>query len=251
MAQTNDVMSAAPSAAKRTPLGRKSVQVADSPRSLEIARRAVARLSREGKRALLKSLKGTVERGKSTTTRKETNVTVQLRRLSKSKQSRLASLLDKSNDGTLTRTQRMELQKLCKEADDMMLANSMALARAARPELFDGRRKLINARFRQAFGSTSGKSKKIRAGEYAAVTPRVSSDLAAFVRTRAGGRCEYCHAAQLITGQAFHIDHINLDHAEDETTQTTFASHAHIATSPKATERKRKIPRAKRLCESS
>jgi hypothetical protein len=31
--------------------------------------------------------------------------------------------------------------------------------------------------------------------------------VAALVKTRAAGRCEYCHAPQLI-GQAFHLDHI-------------------------------------------
>ncbi|HEY3243467.1 MAG TPA: HNH endonuclease signature motif containing protein [Phycisphaerae bacterium] len=36
----------------------------------------------------------------------------------------------------------------------------------------------------------------------------VSAALAAEVAARAGGRCEYCHAPQILIGQAFHIDHI-------------------------------------------
>jgi 5-methylcytosine-specific restriction endonuclease McrA len=32
--------------------------------------------------------------------------------------------------------------------------------------------------------------------------------VAALVRARAGGRCEYCHAPQVLIGQAFHLDHI-------------------------------------------
>lgn len=40
------------------------------------------------------------------------------------------------------------------------------------------------------------------------MTTRVSLALAAEVKERAAGRCEYCHAPQILTGQAFHIDHI-------------------------------------------
>ena len=32
--------------------------------------------------------------------------------------------------------------------------------------------------------------------------------MAAQVVARAAGRCEYCHAPQILIGQAFHIDHI-------------------------------------------
>lgn len=40
------------------------------------------------------------------------------------------------------------------------------------------------------------------------MTGKVSSRLAAQVKLRAAGRCEYCHAPQVLVGQAFHLDHI-------------------------------------------
>ena len=40
------------------------------------------------------------------------------------------------------------------------------------------------------------------------MTTKVPADLAAVVEARAVGRCEYCHAQQVLIGQAFHIDHI-------------------------------------------
>jgi 5-methylcytosine-specific restriction endonuclease McrA len=40
------------------------------------------------------------------------------------------------------------------------------------------------------------------------VTTRIRAELAAEVKARAAGRCEYCHAPQILIGQAFHIDHI-------------------------------------------
>jgi hypothetical protein len=40
-----------------------------------------------------------------------------------------------------------------------MLSNSMALARAARPEFFDARGRLIKSRFRQTDGSVSTRVK--------------------------------------------------------------------------------------------
>jgi hypothetical protein len=38
------------------------------------------------------------------------------------------------------------------------------------------------------------------------VTVRVSPQLSEEVTARAAGRCEYCHAPQIIIGQTFHID---------------------------------------------
>ena len=67
-------------------------------------------------------------------------VTVRLRRLSPRKQHRLSLLMDKANEGTLTTRERAEIGKLGAEVDKTMLANSIALARAARPELFDSPR---------------------------------------------------------------------------------------------------------------
>jgi len=77
-------------------------------------------------------------------------VTVRLRRLSPRKQRRLSLLMDKANEGTLTTRERAEIGKLGAEVDETMLANSIALARAARPELFDVRGQLLKNRFRQS-----------------------------------------------------------------------------------------------------
>lgn len=80
-------------------------------------------------------------------------VTVRLRRLSPRKQGRLSLLMDKVNEGPLTRSERAEIEKLGAEVDETMLANSIALARAARPELFDVRGQLLKNRFRQSVSS--------------------------------------------------------------------------------------------------
>ncbi len=40
------------------------------------------------------------------------------------------------------------------------------------------------------------------------MTSRVPTRLAAYVKARAAGRCEYCRAPQILIGQAFHLDHI-------------------------------------------
>lgn len=93
---------------------------------------------------------------------KQKSVTVHLRTLPRSKQSRLEKLLDKNTDGKLTKTERAELQKLGKEVDEAMLSNSLALARAARPELFDERGRLIKSRFQQTYGSVSTRVKGSR-----------------------------------------------------------------------------------------
>lgn len=36
----------------------------------------------------------------------------------------------------------------------------------------------------------------------------VPAEIAALVEARAAGRCEYCHAPQVLVGQVFHIDHV-------------------------------------------
>jgi len=41
------------------------------------------------------------------------------------------------------------------------------------------------------------------------VGSKVSHKLALEVKIRAEGWCEYCHAPQILIGQAFHIEHIN------------------------------------------
>lgn len=50
----------------------------------------------------------------------------------------------------LNRAERLELQRLGSEVDQILLANSHALAQALRSELFDERGRPIKSRFRQA-----------------------------------------------------------------------------------------------------
>lgn len=82
-------------------------------------------------------------------------VMVYLQRLSPRKQARLTTLMDKRNEGRLSPLERKELQRLGTEVDEVLLANSSALAHALRPELFDERGKPVKRRFRQAL-RTSG-----------------------------------------------------------------------------------------------
>jgi hypothetical protein len=80
----------------------------------------------------------------------EHRVTVQLQRLSAQKRERLAQLMDKNSERGLSQAEQAELQRLGREVDQMLLANSAALARAVRPELFDTRGRRVQSRFRQA-----------------------------------------------------------------------------------------------------
>ena len=109
--------------------------------ALAVAERLPLKLQRQLAERLLESA-----------SRKQNNVTVQLRRLPQEKQSRLSELLDKNSDGTLSPSEGAELKELGDEVDETMLSNSVALARAARPELFDSKGRLVTRRFRQAAG---------------------------------------------------------------------------------------------------
>lgn len=70
------------------------------------------------------------------TTAEEDLVVVYFKQLSTADESRLQDLMDKNNDGQLTPAERAELKRLGAKADQIMLENSKALARASRPELF-------------------------------------------------------------------------------------------------------------------
>ena len=85
----------------------------------------------------------------------ENTIVVYLQRLSPQKQARLAKLMDKNNEGRLSEAEQLELKRLGSEVDRMLLANSHALARALRPELFDERGRPIKSRFRQALSESS------------------------------------------------------------------------------------------------
>lgn len=77
-------------------------------------------------------------------------VVVSLQRLSRQKQARLARLMDKHNNGRLSPAEQKALQQLGIEVDQCLLANSQALARALRPELFDERSRPLKRRFQHA-----------------------------------------------------------------------------------------------------
>lgn len=107
---------------------------------------AVEQLPRKQQRQL-------AERLIATTVLQENTTVVFLRRLSPQKQTRLAELMDKNNNERLNRTERLELQRLGSEVDQILLANSHALAQALRPELFNKRGHPIISRFRQALNA--------------------------------------------------------------------------------------------------
>ncbi len=75
---------------------------------------------------------------------------VRLKRLTPGEQSRLQELMDKNNDGFLTKSERAELERLGGKVDEMMLENSKLLARATRPDLFDESGEPIKQRVRAA-----------------------------------------------------------------------------------------------------
>ena len=64
------------------------------------------------------------------------------------------------------------------------------------------------------------------------MTTKVPAQLAAEVKVRAAGRCEYCHAPQALIGQTFHLDHIIPRSAGGQTTPENLClacSHCNIA----------------------
>ncbi|HEV8711373.1 MAG TPA: hypothetical protein VGX03_00900 [Candidatus Binatia bacterium] len=95
------------------------------------------------------------ERLMRATTPDKNTVVVSLQRLSPHKQVRLTKLMDKNNEGRLSQAEQLELKRLGTEVDQMLWANSQALARALRPELFDKRGRPMKHRFRQALDESS------------------------------------------------------------------------------------------------
>jgi hypothetical protein len=102
-----------------------------------------------------KQQKQLAERLMSATIPEQSTVVVYLRRLSPRQQVRLTQLMDRNNEGQLNQAGQVELQRLGAEVDQMLLANSQALARALRPELFDERGKPMKHRFRQVLRESS------------------------------------------------------------------------------------------------
>ena len=62
-------------------------------------------------------------------------VSVKLRRLAPDRQARLDHLMEKSNEGVLTRDERDQLRSLVAEYEAALVQNSEALLRATRPDL--------------------------------------------------------------------------------------------------------------------
>ncbi len=79
---------------------------------------------------------------------------VRLQRLTPADQSRLQELMDKNNDGLLTKRERLELERLGTKVDKLMLNNSKLLALASRPELFDETGAPIKKHFQAALKSS-------------------------------------------------------------------------------------------------
>jgi len=91
---------------------------------------------------------------------------VRLQRLTRDEQSRLQALMEKNNDGSLTKAERLELEKLGMKVDEMMLGNSRLIALATRPDLFDENGNPIKQRVRAALKSPAKKySRKRKAGQ--------------------------------------------------------------------------------------
>lgn len=82
---------------------------------------------------------------------------VHLRRLSPDENARLQALMDKNNDGLLTKSEQQELERLGAKVDELMLENSRLLARVKRPELFDENGDPIKRRIQNALKTSAAK----------------------------------------------------------------------------------------------
>ncbi len=103
----------------------------------------------------LKLQRQLVQRLVAVTARDGRTTVVYLRQLSPQRRQRLAKLMDKNNEGQLSQVERSELKRLGAEVEHTLVANSRALARALRPELFDEQGWPIHHRFRQALRGVS------------------------------------------------------------------------------------------------
>lgn len=128
-----------------------------SNQALKAALAAVERLSPELQKKL-------TERLITETVLRENSIIVLLQRLSPQKQARLDDLLDKNSEGRLTRAELMELRRLGSEVDQIMLANSHALALAFRPELFNRQGQPVERRILQALKNLAPGSAKPERG---------------------------------------------------------------------------------------
>ncbi|HXG91620.1 MAG TPA: hypothetical protein VNN73_04535 [Blastocatellia bacterium] len=111
--------------------------------ALEVALAAAQKLSRPAQHLLAERLLQGVARQSHT-------IIVPLQQFDVTTQRRFQELMDRNNEGRLTQAERRELASLVRRYEEMMLANSQALARASRPELFDEAGRLVKSRLDQA-----------------------------------------------------------------------------------------------------
>lgn len=131
--------------------------MAQSNQALKVALAAVEQLPANLQRQLAEQVLSTVA--------SDDLLIVRLQRLTQEEESRLQTLMDKNNDGLLTKAERLELERLGKRVDEMMLRNSKLLALATRPDLFDESGSPIKERFRAALKSPIKKeSRKAKVG---------------------------------------------------------------------------------------
>ena len=82
---------------------------------------------------------------------------VHLQRLSPAENARMHELMDKNNDGLLTKSEQIELERLGLKVDEMMLEKAKLLARVRRPELFDENGNPIEQSFRTALKTSAAR----------------------------------------------------------------------------------------------
>jgi len=75
---------------------------------------------------------------------------VSIQRFPTHKQRRLDALADKNTEGQLTEVERLELERLVAEAQQLALENAQVLVRAQRPDLFDASDRPIKRRVMEA-----------------------------------------------------------------------------------------------------
>lgn len=120
-------------------MGMRNPKSAINEEALEVALAAVQRLPRSARWALTERL------FQQLTPRPHTRI-VPLQQFDAVTQKRFQELMDRNNEGQLTPVERKELNSLVEQYEEIMLANSEALARVSYPEIFDETGRLIESR---------------------------------------------------------------------------------------------------------
>ncbi len=131
--------------------------MAQNEQALKVALAAAKQLPRALQRRLAEQLLATAAPDQETTV-------VSLQRLSSKKQLRHTKLIEKRAESPLSRSEQRELKQLGAEVEQMLLANSQALALALRPELFDERGRPVQARFQHALSVSPPAQPQLRQG---------------------------------------------------------------------------------------